>query len=408
MLPVYLAKHYTLSSFPTLLLFYLVILLTLVFYVTASRKKIIFLHSESELLEEKINLLNEEVIKENYNKASLDRKIERYSNLKEIIERLNRDLELESVAKNLVNIVFSLIANSSGTAILYLLDNQSHKLNLFKVEKQDKGLVIKSKEGDIFDLWVLRHTSPLLIEDIKKDFRFDIEKLSLQDKRTISSLISCPLLSENKLVGILRIDSIQPNSYSQDDLRLLSAIADLGAVALENAELFQRTQDLAIHDELTSLYTKGYLLERLKEECKRSIRYNKPLSLLMLDIDHFKAYNDKFGHTAGDILLKQLANFITDFLKDDNAIISRFGGEEFCVAISGQDRSRVLQRAEALRLHIAKKEIILRRQEARITVSIGVSIFPQDAADEDELILKADKALYEAKGQGRNKVSAFK
>jgi diguanylate cyclase (GGDEF)-like protein len=377
-------------------------------FLLAARKRIRSLKLEDEALEEKINLLNDEVGKENYNKTSLEAKIRRYSNLKEIIERINRAFELESVAKDLVKIIFSLIGNNKGTALLYLLDRQSHKLILSKVEKEDKGLVIKSKEGDIFDFWVLRHSSALLVEDIGKDFRFDMERLSLEDQRAINSLISSPLLSENKLVGVLRLDSPKVNAYSQDDLRLLSAISDLGAVALENAELFQRTQDLATHDELTSLYTKGYLLERLKEECKRSIRYNKPLALSMLDIDHFKNYNDKFGHTAGDLLLKQLAFLISDYLKGDNVIVSRFGGEEFCIAISGLDKKQAAQKAEALRLHIEKKGIILRRQETKVTVSIGLSVFPEDATDGDELILKADKALYEAKGQGRNRVVVFK
>lgn len=110
---------------------------------------------------------------------------------------------------------------------------------------------------------------PLLIEDIKKDFRFDLEKIEAQHIRPVSSLISAPLISERKPMGILRLDNSSPSFYTQDDLRLLMAICDLGAVALENGQLFQRTKDLAIHDELTSLFTRTYFSERLKEECAR-------------------------------------------------------------------------------------------------------------------------------------------
>ncbi|MCK9604574.1 MAG: sensor domain-containing diguanylate cyclase, partial [Candidatus Omnitrophica bacterium] len=332
-------------------------------------------------------------------------KIKRYDSLKKIIEEINRNLVLESIADNLIAIAFSLAAGNKGTCVLYLVDSQTQlNLTLFKAKKEDKKLIIKAKEGDIFDLWVLRHTSPLLIEDIKKDFRFDLEKLKAQDKRPVSSLISSPLISENRFLGILRLDHPDPYFYSQDDLRFLVTICDLGAVAIENGELFKKTQDLATHDELTTLYTKGYFLERLKEEHKRSVRQNRPLSLLMLDIDYFKNYNDRFGHGAGDNVLKALSQDIVEGLKDYSPIISRFGGEEFCVILSGIDKKRAGIIADGLREKIEKTKIILRRQETNITVSIGVAGFPDDSKDESELIMKADKAMYEAKQKGRNRV----
>jgi diguanylate cyclase (GGDEF)-like protein len=284
------------------------------------------------------------------------------------------------------------------------VNNLTQRLYLFKTKKEDLKLVIKAKEGDIFDLWVLRHTSPLLVEDIRRDFRFDLEKLKLQDLRPIASLISSPFISENRFLGILRMDNPQLNFYSQDDLRFLVTICDLGAVALENSELFQRTQDLAIHDELTSLYTKGYFLEHLKEECKRGIRQDTVFSLLMLDIDFFKNYNDKFGHTAGDIVLKKISSNIIESLKDQSAFIGRFGGEEFSVILPSLDKKKALDVASALREKIEKEKIILRRQETNVTVSVGVAAFPSDAASEDELIRLADRAMYEAKQKGRNRV----
>ena len=288
--------------------------------------------------------------------------------------------------------------------ILYLVDEQTQVLSLFKTKKENEKLIIKSKKGDIFDLWVLRHTSPLFVEEARKDFRFDLDKLKIQDIRPISSLISSPLMSEHRFLGILRLDNPVSGFYTQDDLRFFVTICDLGGVALENCKLFQKMQDLAIHDGLTSLYTKGYFLERLKEEYKRSIRQNTTLPLLMLDIDHFKNYNDKFGHTAGDIVLKNLSLTIVEFLKDSSAIISRFGGEEFCIILPCIDKKEAHVIAERLRKKIEKTKIILRRQKTNITVSIGVATFPLDTRDEDELILRADKAMYNAKQKGRNRV----
>ncbi len=378
------------------------------------------LEIEIQGLQEKINVLNTENIQEKKNKISLEEKIKRYNSLKEIVEEIDQSLDLEYIGDRLAAIAFSFIAGDKGTCTLYLIDNQTQKLTLFKTKKEDKELIIKAKEGDIFDFWVLRHTSPLLIEDIKKDFRFDtsaslsingeqrrtidLEKIESQHIRTISSLISSPLISEHKFLGILRIDNSIRSLYSQDDLRFLTTICDLGAVALENGELFQRARDLAIHDELTRLYTKGYFLERLKEECKRGFRQDIAFSLLMLDIDYFKKYNDKFGHTGGDIVLKSLSRAMTDSLKDSNSIISRFGGEEFCIILPSCDKKAAFKIAEELRAKIEKIKIILRKHETHVTVSIGVASFPQDAADEDELILKSDKAMYAAKQKGRNRV----
>jgi len=205
-------------------------------------------------------------------------------------------------------------------------------------------------------------------------------------------------------MGVLRLDDQLPVCYTQDDLRFLTIISDLGAVALENGELFQKTKDLAIHDGLTGLYTKGYFSERLKEECKRSLRQGSTFTLLMLDIDYFKNYNDKFGHIAGDLVLKTLSITMADYLKEFNTIISRFGGEEFCVILSHMDKEKARAVADDLRARIANTTIVLRRQEANITVSIGLANFPTDAKEETELILKSDKAMYQAKQKGRNKV----
>jgi len=402
-LPVYLTI--SILRNPLLLLLFYIFNIFIVFYLFKinfdSRYR---LEYQIQTLQEKMNILNNQKLKELQNHSALQAKIIRYNSLKEIVEEINENLNLDYVANKLAQIAFSLISKNQGACLLYLVDNQTQKLSLFKTKKEDNQLAIKAKESDIFDLWVLRHTSPLLVEDIKKDFRFDLEKLKNQDLRPFSSLISSSLISEHRFLGILRLDNPQPNFYSQDDVRLLLKICDLGAVALENSQLFEDTQDLAIHDALTSIYTKGYFFQRLKEECKRGIRQHTAFSLLMLDIDFFKEYNDKFGHTTGDIVLKSLTANITESLKDLNPIVGRFGGEEFCVLLEGIDKKKAFKVACALCERIEKKKIILRRIETNITVSIGIATFPSDATDEVELIQKADAALYEAKQKGRNQV----
>jgi diguanylate cyclase (GGDEF)-like protein len=402
--PVYLTTHLHLLSVRDLLIFYLANIIVAVYSIHKNLNKKYQLQLQIQNLQEKINVLKDENKINTANQDAILAKIIRYNSLKEIIEKVNESLILDSIANNLVTIACSLVANNKGTCILYLVDPKTQRLSLFKTKKEDSSLIIKSKEGDIFDFWVLKHSSPLLIENIKEDFRFDLERIESQEGRAISSLISAPFISENKFLGLLRLDNSCPRFYSLDDLRLLVTICDLGAVALENGELFQKTQDLAIHDGLTALYTKKYFLDRLREEHKRSIRQNMHFSLFMIDIDNFKNYNDTVGHTAGDMVLKTLSSTIVDFLKGFGAIVSRFGGEEFCIILPRVDKKEASDMAEKLRVRIEKTKITLRRKEANITVSIGVASFPLDASDEDEIIIKADKAMYMAKQKGRNQV----
>lgn len=125
----------------------------------------------------------------------------------------------------------------------------------------------------------------------------------------------------------------------------------------------------------------------------------------MIDIDRFKLYNDRFGHPAGDIVLGAISRAIVDFLKEETALIGRFGGEEFCVILSERAKEEAVSLAERLRKNIEEQSIVLRGQETKVTVSIGVASFLQDARDEAELVIKADKAMYAAKQGGRNRVS---
>jgi diguanylate cyclase len=127
----------------------------------------------------------------------------------------------------------------------------------------------------------------------------------------------------------------------------------------------------------------------------------------MLDLDRFKQYNDKFGHIAGDIVLRTLGMILADLFKEPGMLVCRYGGEEFSVLLPDCTRQGALELAEEARKKIAEQTIILRREKTHITVSIGVAMFPQDAQNAKELIHKADQALYRAKEEGRNRVCMF-
>ena len=403
-LPPYLCFRNTPNPLKPLIIFYFLNITFVIYQFNKNYKSQYFIESKIQNVQEEINLLDADYTFNKKNNLALKAKIFRYNSLKEIIEELNRKLDIDFVAESMVDAAYRYIANFKGVCALYLLDYQNQRLTLFKTKKDNKDLVIKAKQGNIFDLWVLKHASPLIIEDIRKDFRFDLEKLKLQDLRPIVSLISAPFISEHKVLGLMSLDNEEPNYYNQEDLRFLAAISDLGTVALENSELFLKTQDLAIHDSLTGLFTKSYFFEKLKAEARRSLRHPDSFSILMLDIDFFKKYNDSFGHTAGDIVLKKISHIILDTLKEIHPTVCRFGGEEFCVILPGFEKDKASKTAEQIRKNIEKEKIILRRQETFVTVSIGIASFPDDGNEEDGLVKKADKNMYEAKRKGRNQI----
>ena len=359
---------------------------------------------QCEDLEGKMNLQearNAETARRN---VSLNENIRRYASLKKVVEGINHELNTDSVCDRMCQDAFTLVAREKGTCILYVSDTDSQCLRLRNTRKEDRKLIIKAKQGDIFDQWVMMHVNPLLIEDISKDFRFDLDRVAAPDSRPIRSLISSPLISGGSFLGILRLDHPDPGYYDLDDLRFLRSISDLGALALENALLYSSTQELAIHDGLTQVFTKSYFLEMLKLECRRCLRSGKQFALLMIDIDHFKQYNDQYGHIAGDIVLKNLAAKMVSLLGSRGCAVSRFGGEEFCVIVPGVDRAAAVETAELLRGAVEKESFVLRRKPTAVTISVGVAMFPEVSTDETELLMKADKAMYEAKQGGRNRV----
>jgi diguanylate cyclase (GGDEF)-like protein len=180
----------------------------------------------------------------------------------------------------------------------------------------------------------------------------------------------------------------------------------LTSIAIENAQLYEHLETMAIKDGLTGLYLRRHMLERLAEEISREMRRGQDLSFLMIDLDRFKQYNDSFGHMAGDIVLKSIAQMLEEYFNHPGDLVCRYGGEEFCVVLPDCPKAKAMSLANELRKKIEAHEIILRRQKTRVTVSIGVAAFPKDAPGRDDLIFKADEALYQAKETGRNKVCA--
>ncbi len=353
---------------------------------------------------EQSNLMEVNIRQEKVAIESTRGKIINFAQLKGFTEKLSMCLSLDDTSKTFSAEVNRLFGDKETTIILYLFHSKTGELGISSSQKGQMRVNIKSKKGDIFDQWLVKTMQPLLIEDIKSDYRFDVDRVTPQDSRGITSLISVPLMVGNKALGIVRIDSPKEKHFTTEDLRFLTTIGDLGAVGIENAQLYERVEQLAIKDGLTGLYLRRYLMDRVPEEISRQIRRKNHFAFLMFDLDKFKSYNDKFGHVAGDIVLRAVGKLLSDFFNEPGMLVCRYGGEEFSVLLPDCTLKKATELAEKIRKKISKKTIVLRREKTQITISIGVAMFPKDAQNIVELIHKADLALYQAKEKGRNQV----
>jgi len=380
-------------------------------FLVPFRARLLKTKAEFELkrqdLQEQSNLLKADMDHEQAIVDSLQKKIENYSQLKHLMEQLSVCLSLEDTINTFHKAVDALFEDHRDiTTIFYLLDPKTGELGIFSAQKKQRRINIKSKAGDMFDEWLLRKVQPLLVEDARSDFRFDAENLPKEDHRSINSVMSVPLIINKRVFGIFRLDSPLEKAFSMEDLRFLTTLGDLAALAIGNAQLYERIEDLAIKDGLTGLYLRRYLIERLGVEMSRQLRHKKELSFLMIDLDKFKLYNDQYGHMAGDRVLKELAALLRESFSSPEYFISRYGGEEFAVVCPDCPKEEAIKLAEKFRKTVQSREIILRKHKTHMTVSVGIAAFPTDALTQDELIHLADQAMYEAKNKGRNCVCA--
>jgi diguanylate cyclase (GGDEF)-like protein len=215
--------------------------------------------------------------------------------------------------------------------------------------------------------------------------------------------------NESRVTG-LRIGADDYVCKPFDERELLARIANLLRLKNMHDEISSakdRLATLAIRDELTELYNYRYLQTRLSEEFKRAERYREPLSCVMVDVDHFKSVNDRFGHDAGDRALREVAVRLRASVREVD-VVSRYGGEEFLLLLPSTNFSGALSVAERVWRSIGTAPFELGVHNTRVTASLGVAVFPsRDIKTKDELLKAADRALYQAKHEGRDRMCVF-
>jgi len=245
---------------------------------------------------------------------------------------------------------------------------------------------------------VVKNKEPLNLSDVRH-YRSPIMPFKTGN---IGSVFVLPLLFERDLLGILVILSEETNAFNPYQIELLKVLGNQASISIANAKFHEEIEKLAITDGLTGLFNHRHFQERLKQEFHRLGRFPEPISLLIIDIDHFKEINDTYGHPVGDAVLKDVSDIINKTIRSID-VPARYGGEEFAVILIGTHARGALKMAERLRKAVKKQVFSAERNEFQITVSIGISTSHDNIRSKEELIEKADKALYHAKKTGRNR-----
>ncbi len=225
----------------------------------------------------------------------------------------------------------------------------------------------------------------------------------------VQQFATVPLRGKNSVIGVLMVDNVSTRKpISEHELRRLQMLADHAGLALENAQVFGEYVITSQQDSLTKLWNHGHFQKLLHEAMKEAKNEKQPLSLVIFDVDDFKSYNDKYGHQAGDRALEFIAKSAKTVMRRVD-YLSRYGGEEFAAVLPGTSKEEALKLAERLREQIEKDtsntwQTVIPK---KVTVSVGVASYPEDADDKEKLIFCADGALYEAKRGGKNRVTAY-
>ncbi len=255
--------------------------------------------------------------------------------------------------------------------------------------------------------WVMQNRKPALSHHSEPDPREKRYVQQSREKNQTGSLIVVPLRYRQEILGTLTAINSTGNDYTQTEVDLLETIASHAAVAIKNAQLFEDVQKLAETDELTKTNNRRQLFYLGRRAFNHARRYSQPLSVIMLDIDDFKAINDSFGHAIGDVVLYELAQYCESNIREVD-ILGRYGGEEFVIVLPNTDSVQCSELAERLCDFVELNPIPTRFGNLNITISLGVAQLTAGTPNLAALIDQADTALYNAKEKGKNRVETYR
>ncbi len=323
--------------------------------------------------------------------------------LYESAQALGQGLDLDTVKNKVFDILERLAP--SWISQLYLWDDVGQVLRAVGGRPENAGL-----EGKCFRLGegLVGEAAERRTVEVRKEAPADLQLSDEPGWRVPASLVIVPMATEESLVGVLVLGSAHPGRYTDEHVRLLTIFAAQAGAALSRALRYQETRQMAITDAKTGVYNYRFFYERLIDEIRRHEAKSKPFSLIFVDVDYLKGINDRFGHQVGDEVLVQVAMLIKDNVRETDEV-ARYGGEEFVVLLPGAAGEESLAVAERIRRSVEDHPFASQHGfgPVRVTVTAGVATYPEHATQPDELIFRADEAMYYGKHRGRNRVSLY-
>lgn len=339
--------------------------------------------------------------------ASLEERTRRLEVLYQTARDLSGTLRLDDLLNRILARTLDVLGSEIGSILV--LDDDDETWLRMRVARGLDGVPaedVRVRVGEGISGWVAEHRQPLLVEDVESDARFARRSAERYSTR---SLVSAPLLARDRLIGVMNVNNKRDGgAFNREDLDLLVAVASQAAVAITNARLYEETLALAHLDPLTRLYNHGYFQRTLEQEMDRAERHNRSVTLVLIDVDEFKFYNDRYGHSRGDEVLKEVADLISAQSRSSDAV-ARTGEDAFAVILPETDYKQARVFAEKVRQSIAAHPFPGAAGDLTesLTVSVGVAAWPEDARSRIELYDVADSALHASKFGGKNCVSGI-
>ena len=336
--------------------------------------------------------------------AALEQRISELNILFKTAQSVGSTLELRQVLNQTCATVGEFMPEVEFTIFLHNPKTDRLELTAFYgLPEEEASLVNSMSFGTNEGLVGLVHRSQesVVLDDVTTHEKYTSYKGL---RRTQGSCASLPLNFGSEPLGVVNIARKTIDPYSEEAVRLFETLSNLVSVAVRNAQLFERTRALAIHDELTGLFNRRFAFQLLNTEWERSIRFGNTLSVILLDIDHFKKLNDTFGHLTGDDVLRQVAKILQESIRRTDTA-GRYGGEEFLIILPKTGEEDAAKVAEKIRSSVAGHNF---GEPDQVTVSGGIACTDGDFAKRPaDLIAASDSMLYRAKGQGRNQMLVF-
>ncbi len=335
---------------------------------------------------------------------SLKKKVKELEILNEIVRAINSSLRLDEIIQIIMEKTADLI-KAEGWSVL-LLDEEKKEL-VFKAAAGEAGkklIGLRLKLGQGIAGWVARSGKSLIVADVSKDPRF-YSGVDKKTKFTTKSILCVPMKSRDKIIGVVEVvNKIGGNPFTKDDLRIFENLVEHVTIALLNARLYEQMEQASITDDLTRLYNTRYCNQILDEFIKKGQDRKRRISLIFLDVDYFKLVDDNYGHLVGSNTLRLIGERIKQVVRKDDVVV-RYGGDEYIVVLPDTAKKRAGIVAERIRKAINDNPFPApQNRKFFISVTLGVATYPDDAKTRDQLIGKADKAMYEGKLTGRNRV----